>query len=149
MPEAAALGHVAAVSHAVTSHAEANHAAASHAAAATAAVVAGHGGVGGGNPRVVAVVPAAAAAAAATAARAGVGDGGVRSTINKRRWTKHEHFLFLQGLELHGRDWKHISSLVETRNVKQVRAHAQKYFLKTAGAQLNGGHGQGTSPHSP
>lgn len=46
------------------------------------------------------------------------------------RWTEDEHKLFLQGYELHGRDWKKISTIVPTRSPVQIRTHAQKYFLK-------------------
>ncbi|CAN0022621.1 unnamed protein product, partial [Laminaria digitata] len=57
---------------------------------------------------------------------------------NTRRWTKEEHNLFLRGLDLHGRDWKHIASLVGTRTVKQTRTHAHKHFRNIENAQLNG-----------
>eukprot|EP00510_Aplanochytrium_minuta_P003492 CAMPEP_0184014430 /NCGR_PEP_ID=MMETSP0954-20121128/5652_1 /TAXON_ID=627963 /ORGANISM="Aplanochytrium sp, Strain PBS07" /LENGTH=173 /DNA_ID=CAMNT_0026294905 /DNA_START=478 /DNA_END=999 /DNA_ORIENTATION=- len=45
-------------------------------------------------------------------------------------WDKTEHNLFLQGLHLHGRNWKRISQLVQTRSPVQTRTHAQKFFLK-------------------
>jgi SHAQKYF class myb-like DNA-binding protein len=37
---------------------------------------------------------------------------------------------FIEGLELFGKGWKKIASLVKTRSVVQIRTHAQKYFLK-------------------
>jgi SHAQKYF class myb-like DNA-binding protein len=46
------------------------------------------------------------------------------------RWTLDEHNLFIQGLQIHGKAWKKISTFVRTRSVVQVRTHAQKYFLK-------------------
>lgn len=46
------------------------------------------------------------------------------------RWTEEEHQIFLQGLELHGKQWKTIASMIGTRTVVQVRTHAQKYFQK-------------------
>jgi SHAQKYF class myb-like DNA-binding protein len=46
------------------------------------------------------------------------------------RWTLQEHELFLQGLHLHGKGWKKIAQMVQTRSVVQIRTHAQKYFLK-------------------
>ena len=51
---------------------------------------------------------------------------------NTGRWTAEEHRLFLQGLELHGKGWKKIASLIRTRTVVQIRTHAQKYFQKLA-----------------
>ncbi|KAF0687379.1 Aste57867_20902 [Aphanomyces stellatus] len=46
------------------------------------------------------------------------------------RWTKKEHELFLEGLRLYGKSWKHISNLVVTRTLVQIRTHAQKYLQK-------------------
>lgn len=49
---------------------------------------------------------------------------------NTGRWTKEEHELFLKGLEIHGKGWKQIATLIKTRTVVQIRTHAQKHFLK-------------------
>jgi SHAQKYF class myb-like DNA-binding protein len=38
--------------------------------------------------------------------------------------------LFLQGLDLHGKEWKKISKMVKSRSLVQIRSHAQKYFQK-------------------
>jgi len=46
------------------------------------------------------------------------------------RWSEAEHKLFLQGLEQHGRKWKKIAAVVETRTERQIKSHAQKYFAK-------------------
>ena len=46
------------------------------------------------------------------------------------RWTREEHLAFVKGLELYGKGWKKIASLIKTRTVVQIRTHAQKYFLK-------------------
>ena len=50
------------------------------------------------------------------------------------------HQLFLEGLQKYGNDWKKIANMVcpplyayaqiSTRNLVQVRTHAQKYFQK-------------------
>ena len=46
------------------------------------------------------------------------------------RWTEQEHGTFLEGLQLHGKQWKTIATMIGTRTVVQVRTHAQKYFQK-------------------
>lgn len=54
----------------------------------------------------------------------------ISTKLEGGRWKREEHELFLQGLEIHGRDWKKIESLVGTRTGPQIRSHAQKYFNK-------------------
>jgi SHAQKYF class myb-like DNA-binding protein len=49
------------------------------------------------------------------------------------RWSKGEHFLFVNALK-HSRDWKKISIAVRTRTSLQCRTHAQKYFEKQEAA---------------
>ncbi|GMH63892.1 hypothetical protein TrRE_jg11122, partial [Triparma retinervis] len=60
------------------------------------------------------------------------------SSSSTGRWTTEEHRLFLQGLELHGKGWKKIASLIQSRTVVQIRTHAQKYFQKLAKARASG-----------
>lgn len=48
------------------------------------------------------------------------------------RWTLEEHQRFLQGLEMHGKSWTRIALMIPSRNVIQVRTHAQKFFKKIA-----------------
>jgi len=48
------------------------------------------------------------------------------------RWTKDEHEKFLHGINVYGKEWKKIASMIETRTVVQIRTHAQKYFQKLA-----------------
>jgi SHAQKYF class myb-like DNA-binding protein len=54
------------------------------------------------------------------------------------RWTTEEHLQFLKGLELYGKSWKKISSVVKTRTVVQIRTHAQKYLIKQDKAARTG-----------
>lgn len=51
---------------------------------------------------------------------------------SRGRWTKEEHEAFLRGIELYGRDWESIATIVTTRTVLQIRTHAQKYVSKMA-----------------
>jgi len=46
------------------------------------------------------------------------------------RWTTEEHQLFLQGVQLFGREWKKMQPLIKTRSIVQIRTHAQKVFKK-------------------
>jgi SHAQKYF class myb-like DNA-binding protein len=55
---------------------------------------------------------------------------GAKKPILAGRWTKQEHNRFLEGVELHGKNWKRISAMVKTRTVVQTRTHAQKYYQK-------------------
>lgn len=69
----------------------------------------------------------------------GGGGGGGSASENTGRWTAEEHRLFLQGLEQHGKGWKKIATLIQSRTVVQIRTHAQKYFQKLTKAHQAGG----------
>ncbi|KAF0700069.1 Aste57867_9388 [Aphanomyces stellatus] len=48
-------------------------------------------------------------------------------------WTADEHDRFLQGVRLFPRGpWKNVAEIVQTRSVRQIRSHAQKYREKIA-----------------
>ena len=55
---------------------------------------------------------------------------------NTGAWSAEESSAFILGLEQFGRDWKKIATLVTTRNLTQIRSHAQKYFKKQAKDKL-------------
>lgn len=46
------------------------------------------------------------------------------------RWTKEEHFRFLEALKLFGKEWRKVQQHVNTRTSTQARSHAQKFFVK-------------------
>lgn len=48
------------------------------------------------------------------------------------RWTAAEHRAFLEGLKIHGREWKKVATCIPTRTAAQIRSHAQKYFAKVS-----------------
>lgn len=50
--------------------------------------------------------------------------------IKGTHWTKEEHQMFLDGLELFGKNWKEISKYVKSRTSEQCRSHGQKHFIK-------------------
>lgn len=50
---------------------------------------------------------------------------------NNGRWSKEEHRLFMEGIELYGKDWKKVQLHVGTRTSAQSRSHAQKVLAKT------------------
>lgn len=52
--------------------------------------------------------------------------------LNRGRWTKAEHEAFVMALRCHGQVWKLVQEQVGTRDIVQVRTHAQKYFQRLA-----------------
>ncbi len=46
------------------------------------------------------------------------------------RWTKEEKEKFIEGLSLYDTNWKKFTKLIQSRNLVQIRSHAQKFFIK-------------------
>ena len=46
------------------------------------------------------------------------------------RWSLTENRLFEEALSLYGKNWKLITGYIKTRNLSQVRSHAQKHHIK-------------------
>ena len=49
---------------------------------------------------------------------------------NNGRWTKDEQQRFAEAVLNYGNDWKNIQNYVSSRNITQVRSHAQKFLMK-------------------
>jgi SHAQKYF class myb-like DNA-binding protein len=48
-------------------------------------------------------------------------------------WTKAEHARFMMGIEMYPKGpWKKVADVVQTRSIRQVQTHAQKYREKVA-----------------
>jgi len=63
------------------------------------------------------------------------------------RWSSHEHTLFLEALNLYGREWKKVANYIQTRSSAQIRSHAQKYFAKLEKEEESGIHGGAAAIH--
>ena len=61
---------------------------------------------------------------------------------NLGTWTQHETDAFRRGLQLHGKNWKKIQPMIQTRTLTQIRSHAQKYFAKLGRDQRKQDHVQ-------
>ena len=53
-----------------------------------------------------------------------------KKITNGGRWSNEEHDKFLNGLALYGIKWKKFRNIINTRTLTQIRAHAQKFYLK-------------------
>ena len=49
---------------------------------------------------------------------------------NNGRWSKDEQKRFAEAVLNYGNDWKNIQNHVSSRNITQVRSHAQKFLMK-------------------
>ena len=49
---------------------------------------------------------------------------------NNGRWDKDEQKRFAEAILKYGNDWKKIQNYVSSRNITQIRSHAQKFLMK-------------------
>ena len=49
---------------------------------------------------------------------------------NNGRWNKDEQKRFAEAILLYGNDWKKIQNHISSRNITQIRSHAQKFLMK-------------------
>jgi len=49
---------------------------------------------------------------------------------NNGRWTKEEQKRFAEAILKHRNNWKNIQNYVSSRNITQIRSHAQKFLMK-------------------
>lgn len=49
---------------------------------------------------------------------------------NNGRWTKEEQKRFAEAILKHRNNWKKIQNYVSSRNITQIRSHAQKFLMK-------------------
>ena len=54
------------------------------------------------------------------------------SMLNRGKWSEEEAKLFEECIEKHGKDWMKIEEQIPTRDLSQIKSHAQKYFKKMA-----------------
>lgn len=59
-----------------------------------------------------------------------------KGIYNTGRWTRQEHFKFLEALKLFGKEWQKVQQHVFSRTSTQARSHAQKFFGKLEKKQL-------------
>ena len=55
---------------------------------------------------------------------------GLGQISNGGRWSKDEQTRFAEAVYKYGNDWKKIQSHIYSRNLTQVRSHAQKFLMK-------------------
>ena len=53
-----------------------------------------------------------------------------KSLVSNGRWTKEERIKFAYALYKFGTNWKKIRDYISSRNIIQLRSHAQKYLIK-------------------
>lgn len=58
--------------------------------------------------------------------------------LHSGRWSEQEKKMFLDGILIHGSNWKLIQNDMKTRTSMQIRAHAQKIFKKIKNKGISG-----------
>lgn len=52
------------------------------------------------------------------------------NNTNGGRWNKHERKLFAEAILKYGNDWKKIQNHIFSRDITQIRSHAQKFLMR-------------------
>ena len=58
------------------------------------------------------------------------GEDKIQKNLNGGRWNREEQQRFAEAVLKYGNDWRKIQSHVFSRNMTQVRSHAQKFLMK-------------------
>ena len=49
---------------------------------------------------------------------------------NRGKWTEDEQNKFIEGIALHGTNWKKVQNLIKTRSEVQIRSYSKNFFRK-------------------
>ena len=53
-----------------------------------------------------------------------------KNNLSNGRWTRQERIKFCEAIYHYGTDWKKLNEYITTRNLEQLRSHAQKFLIK-------------------
>ena len=53
-----------------------------------------------------------------------------KNNNNRGKWTEDEQNKFIEGIVLHGTDWKKVQNLIKTRSEVQIRTYSQNFVRK-------------------
>jgi len=53
-----------------------------------------------------------------------------KNNNNRGKWTEDEQNKFIEGIVLHGTDWKKVQNLIKTRSEVQIRTYSQNFIRK-------------------
>ena len=55
-----------------------------------------------------------------------------QATVRKApsRWTEEEHEKFVRAVEKHGKNWRKVTEIVQSKTQRQVRDHSKRFACK-------------------
>ena len=59
-----------------------------------------------------------------------------KNNFSNGRWTRQERIKFCEAIYHYGTDWKKLNEYITTRNLEQLRSHAQKFLVKLKNNEL-------------